>query len=154
MWDREIDRKSFCRSEYVYLPRVIILVVHGTIVCGVFWDKTADCTLRFIFLEKSVNYLRVFDEAVKLERPSNANNKLVSLSRHKPHKPITTELACVGLLNKIAGRPRYVHIVQMVVIWVKTLSSACEVWLHQRIRIVAVWVQIWTRYLHNMKREC
>jgi hypothetical protein len=70
-----------------------------------------------------VNYLRVFDDAVKPERPSNANNKLVSLSRHKPHKPITTELACIGLLNEIARRPRHAHIVHMVVIWLKTLSS-------------------------------
>jgi hypothetical protein len=88
--------------------------------------------------KSDVNYLRVFDDAVKPERPSNANNKLVSPSRHKPHKPITTELACVGLLNKTARRPRHVHIVHMVVIWVKTLSSACEVWMRHRIRIVAV----------------
>jgi len=84
-----------------------------------------------------VNYLRVFDDAVKPERPSNANNKLVSLWRHKPHKPITTELACIGVLSETARRPRHVHIVHMV-IWVKTLSSVCELWLHDRIRIVAV----------------
>lgn len=96
-----------------------------------------------LFLSSSwksdVNYLRVFDDAVKPERLSNANNKLVSVSRHKPHKSITTELASVGLsLNKIARRLRHVRIVHMVVIWVKTLSSACEVCLHHRIRIVAV----------------
>lgn len=89
--------------------------------------------------KSDVNYLRVFDDAVKPERPRDSNNKLVSLSRHKPHKPITTELACVGPLNKIARRPRHVHFVHMVVVvCVKTLSSAFEVWLHHRIRIVAV----------------
>jgi len=65
--------------------------------------------LIVLFLSSSwksdVNYLRVFDDAVKPKRLSNANNKLVSISRHKPHKSITTELASVGLLNKIARRP-------------------------------------------------
>ena len=56
-------------------------------------------------LKSDVNYLRVFDDAVKPERPSNANNKLVLLSQHKTHKTVTTELACIGLLNKIARRP-------------------------------------------------
>jgi hypothetical protein len=71
--------------------------------------------------KSDVHYLRVFDDSVKPERPSNANNKLVSLSRRKPHKPITTELACIGPLNKTARHPRRVHIVYMVVIWVKTI---------------------------------
>jgi len=44
-----------------------------------------------LFLSSSwksdVNYVRVSDDALKLERPSNANNKLLSILRHKPINP-------------------------------------------------------------------